>query len=131
MKHPGGRPTKYDPKFIKEVDKYLIAVDPEDEAHYIENHLPKLSSFAIWLNVNHETLTEWAKKYPEFSASLNKITNKQLERLIDDGLYGNANPTIAKLILSANHGMRERTDLTTNDKDIPQPIYGSKSTSTE
>ncbi len=40
------------------------------------------------------------------------------QRLIDMGLSGVYNSTIAKLILSSNHGMRERLDKTSDDKPI-------------
>ena len=51
-----------------------------------------------------------------------KIKQEQKERLADNGLAGKYNPTIAKLILSANHDMREKvdTDVTSKgDKIIP------------
>lgn len=113
-----GRPTKYDPSFIQEVDKYLETTGKE------QTHLPKMQSLALWLNVNGDTLVEWGKKYPEFSAALEKLKAKQAEQLIDDGIYGGkeVNATIVKLLLQNNHGMKERTDTTTNDKDLPIPL---------
>ena len=124
MAHAGGRPTKYDPSFVDEVDKYLATTGKENM------HLPKIQSFALWLDVNDDTLVEWGKKYPEFSAALKKLMKRQAEQLIDDGIYGGkeVNATIVKLLLQNNHGMKEKTDVTTNDKDIPTPIYGGKST---
>lgn len=124
MAHAGGRPTKYNPLFVNEVEEYLKTTGKE------QMHLPKIESFAIWLDVNKSTLYEWAKLYPEFSDALDKIMKKQAEQLIDDGIYGGkeVNSTIVKLLLQNNHGMKERQDVTTNDKDIPTPIYGSKST---
>lgn len=121
---PAGRPTKYDPSFVKEVDRYLETVGKE------QTHLPKMQSLALRLNVNGDTLVEWGKKYPEFSAALEKLMAKQAEQLIDDGIYGGkeVNATIVKLLLQNNHGMKERTDTTTNDKELPTPIYGGKST---
>lgn len=115
MKHAGGRPTKYDPSFCNEVDKYLA------ETGHGSMHMPKIESFAIRLNVNKDTLYEWAKLYPEFSDALGKIMLYQGERLIDDGIYGGkeVNSTIVKLLLQNNHGMKERIDETTNDKDLP------------
>jgi hypothetical protein len=83
-------------------------------------HLPKIESFAIRLGVSKDSLYEWAKLYPEFSDALKKILLKQAEQLIDDGIYGGkeVNSTIVKLLLQNNHGMKERTDTTTNDKDL-------------
>ena len=119
-----GRPTKYDPSFVEEVDKYLETTGRE------QTHLPKMESLALWLNVNGDTLVEWGKKYPDFSAALEKLKKRQAEQLIDDGIYGGkeVNSTIVKLLLQNNHGMKERVDQTTNDKELPSPIYGGKST---
>jgi len=118
-----GRPTKYDPSFVDEADKYLETTGKE------QMHLPKIESFAIWLDVSVDALEDWRKLYPEFSGSLDKIMKRQAEQLIDDGIYGGkeVNSTIVKLLLQNNHGMKERSDTTTNDKDIPTPIYNGKS----
>ncbi len=119
-----GRPTKYDPSFIDELDKYLETTGKEQMS------LPTIQGFALWLDVDDETLTEWAKIHKDFSATLRKLKHLQAKQLIDDGIYGGkeVNSTIVKLLLQNNHGMKERTDQTTNDKDLPQPIYGGKST---
>lgn len=123
MKDKGGRPTKYKPEFIDEVNEYLKMATRDNM------HLPKIESFAKHLGVHKDTLYEWAKLYPEFSDSLRMILQEQAERLVDDGIYGGkeVNSTIVKLLLQNNHGMKERTDTTTNDKDLPSPIYGGKS----
>jgi DNA-packaging protein gp3 len=118
MKHAGGRPTKYEPRFIDEVDAYLETTGKENM------HIPKIESLAIWLDVSKDTLYAWGKEYPEFSYALGKIMKYQAQQLIDDGIYGGkeVNSTIVKLLLQNNHGMKERVDATTNDKDITPMI---------
>jgi hypothetical protein len=117
-----GRPSKYEERFNEELDKYLETTGKENMS------LPTIQGFSLWLNVNDETLTEWAKRYPDFSATLGRLKKLQAKQLIDDGIYGGkeVNATIVKLLLQNNHGMKERTDQTTNDKDMPQPIYGGR-----
>lgn len=112
-----GRPTKYDPKMIDEVDKYLATTGKENMS------LPKLQSFAIWLDVSMDAMEDWRKKYPEFSGALNRIMQRQAEQLIDDGIYGgkDVNTTIVKLLLQNNHGMKERNDVTSGDEKIELP----------
>ena len=119
-----GRPTKYKPEVNDELDKYLATTGKE------QTSLPTIQGFSLWLGVNDDTLNEWRKKYPEFSATLERLKKIQAQQLIDDGIYGGkeVNATIVKLMLQNNHGMKERTDTTTNDKDLPTPIYGGKST---
>jgi len=122
MSHPGGRPSKYQEEFNEELDKYLETTGRE------QTSLPTIQGFSLWLNVNDDTLNEWGKKYPEFSATLKKLKTIQAKQLIDDGIYGGkeVNSTIVKLLLQNNHGMKEKTDITSGDK--PFPILGNVST---
>lgn len=112
MKHAGGRPTKYDPVLCEELDKYL------ETTGTVKKSLPTIQGFSLWLDVNDETLTEWSKLYPEFSATLQRLKKLQAQQLINDGIYAQTNASIVKLMLMNNHGMKERTDATTNDKDM-------------
>lgn len=104
--HKTGRPTKYDPKFVDEVDKYLATTGLEFKT------LPTMQGFALWIGVDDETLIEWANKYKDFSATLKRLKSLQAQQLVNDGMYSRANPLITKLLLMNNHGMRERTDTT-------------------
>lgn len=130
-----GRPTKYLEEYINKVDEYLeLHQDIEQEKVGMRNEekgyekieyilkvdLPTVEGFALFLGVNKTTLYEWEKNHPEFSNALDKIRTEQQMRLINEGLAGNYNPTIAKLILSSNHGMREKTDqdITSNGKEL-------------
>ena len=114
MKHAGGRPTKYNPIFVGELKKYLATTGKE------QTSLPTKQGFALWLDVDDETLNEWAKIYPKFSATLRRLMLLQAKQLIDDGIYGGneVNATIIKLMLQNNHGMKERVDQTTKDEKI-------------
>ena len=114
MTHPGGRPSKYDPKFCSELDKYLQTTGKE------QTSLPTIQGFALWLGVDSDTLGNWGKEYPEFFGTLKRLKDLQAQQLIDDGIYGGkeVNSTIIKLLLQNNHGMKERVDNTTNDKDL-------------
>lgn len=121
IKNKGGRPTKYDPKYIDEVENYLHRLN--------DNELPLKEDFAFRIGVDDDTLDNWAKKEPLFFGALKKIMQKQKIQLINDGIYGGkeVNPTITKLMLQNNHGMREKQDVTTDGKQMPTPIYGGKS----
>lgn len=130
-----GRPTKYDPKFIALASSYLAECkDTESEFwktrgeksdsydRIITVKLPTIEGFAAYLNVAVSSLYLWEEDNPKFSEALEEIKSAQKERLIAKGLSGEYNPTIAKLILSSNHGMRERSDVTSDDKALPVPI---------
>ena len=86
--------------------------------------LPSKGGLAVYLNVTRETVYDWAQKYPEFSYIIERLGAIQEERLLNNGLSGTYNPTIAKVLLT-KHGYREGIDNTTNDKDLPTPILGN------
>lgn len=130
---PGGRPTKYDPKFIDSVDEYLATRQDEEyqlvksqgsSSTSFENkirvRLPTLEGFAQFIGVNNSTIYEWEKHHGEFSNALYKIREEQRKRLLDKGLSGDYNPVIAKLVLSANHGMAEKQEVKTTPDEETQ-----------
>lgn len=112
-----GRPSKYNEGFIREIDSYLDVTGREFTV------LPTIQGFALRIGVSCDSIERWSKEYPEFCGALEKLKNKQAEQLINDGIYGGkeVNSTIIKLLLQNNHGMKERVDNTTNDKDL-EPV---------
>ena len=132
-----GRPTKYLPELCEKADEYLLL--NQDEEVEIPNSkgtrtkvkLPTVEGFALFLGVNKDTLYEWNKLYPDFSDSLSKIVIEQKKRLLNKGLEGTYNSTIAKLVLSSNHGMREGTDVTSDGKPIPLLNYATRNNNSD
>jgi hypothetical protein len=132
------RPTEYKKSYIAKANEYLAASEDEyTEFHKIRSNsdksadgydrlvrvnLPTIEGFALYIKHDTDTLLEWGKIYPEFSVALRKIKSIQKQRLISSGLSGDYSPVIAKLILSSNHGMRERQDITSDDKVLPVPL---------
>ena len=144
----GGPPERYNQHkehykgkdwFNKNLNKYLKKrKDEEYEFHKtrgdksdsyekkIKVKLPTVEGFADFIGFTKPTLYNWAKNHKEVKKGISKIVSEQLIRLVDCGLEGTYNPTIAKLILSSNHGMRERSDVTTDDEPIPLLDYIAK-----
>ena len=124
---------KYKEEYVAEVDKYLkknkdrnvkVLKQKSTKKGYLiyENKLkvklPTIGGFATYLGVCEMTLYNWAESNKSFRIALDKIKNEQKQRLLNSGLSGDYSSTIAKLILSSNHGMKERVDNTTDDKPI-------------
>ena len=126
------RPTDYKPEYINKIDEYLkehvdttkkilIKVSSKGSKEYMEKtivNLPTIEGFAEFIGVARKTIYNWKRDHKDFSDELEKIETVQLSRLINNGLSGNYNSTIAKLVLSANHGMRERWDGTSDDQPL-------------
>lgn len=130
-----GRPYEYKEQYIAKVAEYIESC--QDEVYVFDKtvgeksnsyeekvrvKLPTLEGFAKYIGVNKSSLYEWEKKEPLFSDALDELRAEQKQRLLEKGLSGQYNPTIAKLVLSANHNMKEKSDVTTNDKDLPTPL---------
>lgn len=128
-----GRPSEFKEEYIEKVDDYLEENQDEVEAvlesenertgrvRYdpkLKVKLPTIEGFARYINVSKKSLYNWEKEHPKFLHALEKIKIEQQQRLINMGLSGDYNPTIAKLVLSANHNMREKADLTSDNKEI-------------
>lgn len=111
-----GRPTKYSPKTIDEINKYLQDATPENMS------IPTVEGIALRLGVNRDTIYAWAKKHKEFSDTIKKMKMLQKEALIRTGIFGGKeiNQTIVALLLKVNHKMIEtsKTDITSNGEKL-------------
>ena len=121
-----GRPIEYSPEHLQKAREYITkCVDfiPENKELGFKAtvKIPSKGGMALYLGVSRDTLYDWASKYEDFSDIMEEMGAKQEEALVNNGLSGNYNPTITKVILT-KHGYREGVDTTTNDKDIPTPI---------
>jgi len=115
-----GRPTAYRPEMCEEVDDYIKDCLTVEEGK--ERVLPSRCGIAIKFNVSVVTIGTWRDKYPDFLRALEKIDTAQRFSLINRGMNGTGNSTITKLLLSHNHGMKERTDITSDNEKVEMVI---------
>lgn len=153
MKHAGGRPTKYKKKYCKLIElffntpanrqvlkKEIIKSNGTIEREYatIANKLPTIGAFALSIGVDESTVSEWAKaktkkgklKYPEFSLSYKRALTMAENMLVENGLAGLSPPPSFIFVATNYTKMRNKQDIdhTTAGKELPTPIYGSRST---
>ena len=119
VKHPGGRPSEYKPEYVEKVDDYIRLSLKQNKA---TTELPTLAGLAIYFDKAVNTLKNWGKEHPEFLTALRILQAYQKRELINRGLLGTYNSTIAKLILSSNHMMTERIDQTSGDEPMREPL---------
>lgn len=126
-----GRPTKYGPDILKKTRTYIDSrVDGYERIlkskgkrsvmyeHKFRVKLPTIEGLAVYLKVHKDTLQEWKKQHAEFSVLIGELLGIQADRLVNNGLTGDYNPTIAKVLLT-KHGYREGHELANPDMFRP------------
>jgi len=126
------RPLEYNPSYVEKAENYLAnCVDKYEEFHktrgaksdgydrLVRVNLPTIEGLAMELDIARSTLYLWKEEYAEFSDIIDKVMEKQANMLIQSGLSGDYNPTIAKVLLT-KHGYRDAidTDITTKGEKI-------------
>ena len=115
---PAGRPSEYKEEYIPMVTKYIKETKDKVTKGKLKVSLPTIEGFSIYLDVSKKTLYNWGGEHKEFLHALGEIEREQKKRLLDMGLSGDYNSTIAKLILSVNHGMSEKSEVDHNVKSV-------------
>lgn len=97
-KHPGGRPTKYQPEFCDEI------IEMGNQGYSVHEMAKKLQ-------VNHTSLYEWARKHPEFSTAFSRARNNSMAFLITEARRNMANrdfqPKLWEYMMRFVHGCKE------------------------
>lgn len=90
-----GRPTDYSDDVLTEARAYLTGFK---ELH--DHAIPSAVGLAKVLGIARSTLYLWAEEHEEFSDILSMLKSNQELELLNKGLTGDFNSTIAKLILT-------------------------------
>lgn len=127
-----GRPSEYNEDILKRLQKYIDECEDEELEllsavslkgtemfrRKLKVHIPTIEGAALYLHIGKTTIWEWEQKFPEFANLMGELRAKQARMLIDNGLSGDYNPTIAKVLLT-KHGYREGQEITGADgKDL-------------
>jgi hypothetical protein len=103
----------------------LIRVEKffDDILKYVQSNTKcrSLSEAVIEVGEYEELISYLLNKYKEVEfKSIKRAKDIVKNRLVQQGLDGDANPTMAIFILKNNHNMtdKQQTDVTTNGKDI-------------
>lgn len=103
---PAGRPKKYSRELQKRADEYL------ENYEALGQPIPSIERLALHLGIARDTVYAWDRDPDKerFSDTLGRLRDIQKAVTLEKGLLGEFNATIAKLTLSANHGMHERQE---------------------
>jgi hypothetical protein len=118
-----GRPTEYSKDILKRTETYLEScVDDVEEFHKTRGdksdsydrlvivNLPTIEGLSLFLKVARSSIYLWKEQHKDFSDTLDVLLALQKQKLINGGLSGEYNATIAKLVLASNHDMRDKVD---------------------
>lgn len=106
-----GRPSKLTDAVIEQAGRYA-----SKEYLALGEVIPTVEGLAVYLNVSRKTLYNWKVESEEFLHILEDLMARQAKELFSNGLTGDFNPTITKLILT-KHGYSDRVeqDVTSSD----------------
>lgn len=131
----GGRPTDYSEEILTRSREYVESCEDTEEQQLtglsmkgtelyknkLKVNLPSIEGLALFLGISRDTIYDWEKQddKKEFSYIVGDLRAKQAKALIDKGLSGDYNPTIAKVLLT-KHGYRDAvdTDITTKGEKL-------------
>lgn len=137
----GGRPTKLNDDFIVRAEAYLdgckdewVNVSKSDKPHFVHKvNVPTIEGLSLATGIARKTIYNWIESQPSEDATqqeldthnmflhiISRLQAEQGQRVLNNGLSGNYNPTIAKLLLSARHNYVEQSkqDITSGGKEI-------------
>ncbi|HXW71695.1 MAG TPA: hypothetical protein VEK34_09670 [Methylocella sp.] len=114
---PVGRPTKYDPRFCAEIIEFMGQGFSK-------------TAFAGHIGVSHDAISDWAKRYPEFSEAVKRASALRTKALEEKLLSAKTGAEVAASIFSlkncAPHEWRDKVQVDhTVDIDFAvRPIFG-------
>lgn len=107
-KHPGGRPTHYSDEIARQARIYLETYAELGDA------VPSVAGLSLFLKRARSTMYEWASQpdKQEFSDILHDINATQERVALSQGLKGEYNSQIVKLLLG-KHGYSDKAETQT------------------
>jgi hypothetical protein len=108
--NPVGSPLIY-------TDQEIIAKAKEFIEKNDETTFPSVIKFARSIGYTRKTIYQRAATCQDLSDTLEEIKELQEDRLVSNGLVENWNSGFAKFLLSANHGMKEKSEVESKNEN--------------
>lgn len=105
------RPTDFSDQILIDAWGYVTEfANDEGKGENLKVQLPTIEGLALFLEISRSTLYLWQKEHKAFSDIIEVLQQKQAQALINNGLSGNYNPTIAKVLLT-KHGYTDKQEI--------------------
>lgn len=98
------RPSTYSKAILEKANDYLQNYEDQDDM------IPSVEGLCSVIERARSTVYKWRDEKPEFSDILEKINEEQKRVLINNGLSGDFNSNITKLVLG-KHGFSDKSEL--------------------
>jgi hypothetical protein len=134
---PAGRPTKYQKKYCDEVVAYFdkpltyiveIIKRTKDGEYKVAQErvtdLPTFERFAHELGVNHSTLRQWCKDYPDFSKAYDQAKDLQEQLIVANAMAGRYVGPFAQFYLKNKYSYSDRSEIDHTTKGQAMPLLG-------
>lgn len=107
------RPSKYDPKFAKQLLEHFkpeTKIDDDGKERPVMGEFPTLAGFAAKIGIHRDTLHQWAndEDKPEFSDAYKMAKEFQEDYLVKHALHGRLNATFAIFTAKNVLGWRDK-----------------------
>lgn len=114
-----GRPTKYKEEYCEDIYKFMAEGKSKE-------------AWAGSKGFSKHRIYDWAEKHKKFRHAVKRgeaaCQNFWEEMGIQMALAGAGNATVWIFNMKNRFKWKDRSDVTTDDKQLPSPIYGGKST---
>ena len=112
-KHPGGRPSKYDPKYCEGIVSFFSKNPYEEHSDHkrFPNPLPTIEMFAHKIGVSRSTVALWTEKHEEFSDAFKKARELQFNFWLTNSLLGLYPPGFACFTGKNMFGWRDKQEV--------------------
>jgi hypothetical protein len=128
-KNKGGRPSKYDPKYIKQAIEFFdkppgewVDIGTEDKPKMVwqATPFPTKAGFAVHIGIAKQTLFNWAKEYEDFGEVFDRLVDYQEAILVPNALQGGYNPAVSIFMSKNLFGFKDKIEHT---GDSENPIH--------
>lgn len=80
--------------------------------------VPMVEGYAAFIGTTRKQLRRWSTMFPEFYEAMKMLKDLQKVYLINNGLSGNYNPMITKVMLMNNHDMVDKSESTNHNTNL-------------
>lgn len=117
VKDKGGRPTKLTDELLEKAEEYVYDFRANEDV------VPSVAGLACYLQISRSSLYNYKDENARFLDIVERVELLQEKMLVNGGLMGDFNPTIAKLMMT-KHGYSDKQEVDNRSSDNSmRPVF--------